>query len=120
MKRYIRESDLRAITEGSFERKRQACMEAIDAFEKTVSPVPRPVALVATFEHHAVVADAAGVMHRYTFREGKALVREVYSDFTTMTESEAGKDQASIIEDATAAVRAGKDPTDSILKLLRL
>lgn len=118
MKRYIRESDLRAITEGSFERKRHRAMEAIDAYDKRMPhPLKRPTALVATFERHAIVADADGALHRFHFVENPkdgfvACGRSPYDGFETISESE-------MVEAAAKGLSEGKDITATIAKLLR-
>lgn len=120
MKRYIKESDLRSITAGSFEEKRRATMEAVDAFEKGDAPIKRPLALVATFEHHAVVAAADGRFYRYAMAEGKAVSRNLYEGFSTLNETEVRKDGSSLVEDAAKEVLGGKDATSLIVKMLRM
>lgn len=125
MRRYIRESELRAITAGSFEARRSLAVEAIDAFEngsaqiRAQQKLTRPTALVATFEQHAVVLDANGNFHRYSFQEGHAVAREAYPDFIALSEEQAKKSAASIAEAAATDLVAGKDVTRSIVELMR-
>lgn len=127
MKRYIKESDLRAITSGSFEEKRRSFMEAIDAFENMIDKLSkhrieskRPLALVATFEQHAVVTDADGDFYRYSLVNGKVAMKTPYIGFKTMSEAEMRRDSASLVEDAAVDILAGKDATGLIVKMIRM
>lgn len=122
MKRYISGRSLQSIVEGSFEDKRRLTMEAIDLYEKHHEPahaLPRPLSLVATFESHAVVADAAGGVHRFSFVEGKVSQREVYDGFASMTEEEAKLDRASLTEQAARSIDSGVDLTQAVLALMK-
>lgn len=151
MKRYIKATDLQGIKSGSFEEQRTQTLEAIDRFERTIAAVDkkldgasnakvlaRPLSLVATFESHAIVADAEGTFHRYTLDrhfdvrretiEGKlteveypmkAVRREPYEGFRTMTEAEAKRDHTSLVEGAKSALTAGKDATSAMVELIR-
>lgn len=134
MKRYIKAGDLQAILSQSYEDKRRHTMEAIDRHEAAASAkLKRPIALVATFENAAVVADAEGGFHRYTLvRNGVCedgttwngfpatiSTREPYDGFRTMSEAEAGRDRNSMLERAANVLSSGQNGVSEILELMR-
>lgn|GEM_PF-3903177 len=125
MKRYIRASELAKIMRGSHEDMRQRAYCAVTRHEEsTTDRLPAPFSIVATFPSQAVIADAAGGLHRYSLREAKD--GSLYVTFRercpgrTLSESDLGEERKAALHRVYEATMSNREiADDDIIFLMR-